>query len=107
MSTESTARRRVILGVMNAGPDSSYGARITSLDEFNQCLDLFQQSGHREVDTARLYDGGRQESFTRETRWKERGISIASKWYPLSPGSHQPQVLREKLEESLSQLGTN
>lgn len=42
---------RVILGLMTFGPDTSQGARITSLDEYNKCLDYFQEQGYYEVDT--------------------------------------------------------
>lgn len=44
-------KARVILGLMTFGPDTNTGARITSLDEFNKCLDYFQQQGYNEVDT--------------------------------------------------------
>ena len=54
-----TGKSRVILGLMTFGPDSSAGARITSLDEYNKCLDYFQSQGYNEVDTARSYIGGR------------------------------------------------
>ncbi|RAL17126.1 aldo/keto reductase family protein [Aspergillus homomorphus CBS 101889] len=98
---------RVILGLMTFGPDESAGARITSLDEFNKCLDLFQQQGFNEVDTARVYVGGQQEAFTAQAKWKERGLTLATKWYPRVPGDHKPQVIREQLELSLKNLGTN
>ena len=54
-----TGKPRVILGLMTFGPDSSAGARVTSLDEYNHCLDYFQSQGYNEVDTARTYIGGR------------------------------------------------
>ncbi|OGM51314.1 hypothetical protein ABOM_000422, partial [Aspergillus bombycis] len=107
MAPEINSKRRIILGLMTLGPDSTHGARITSLDEFKRCLDLFQQRGYAEVDTARLYDAGRQEAFTRQAGWEERGLSIATKWYPISAGSHRPAVLEEKLNESLQELGTD
>lgn len=97
---------RVILGLMTFGPDESTGARITSLDEYNKCLDYFQQQGYNEIDTARVYVGGKQEAFTAQAKWKERGLTLATKWYPIYPGAHKPEVVREKLEESLRELGT-
>ncbi|RAH49603.1 Aldo/keto reductase, partial [Aspergillus brunneoviolaceus CBS 621.78] len=99
--------RRIILGLMTLGPDPTHGARITSLEEFNRCLDHFQEKGYDEVDTARLYDGGRQEAFTRQAGWKERGLSMATKWAPLAVGAHRAEVLEEKLNESLRELGTD
>ncbi|PLB44237.1 Aldo/keto reductase [Aspergillus steynii IBT 23096] len=107
MSADNRTTKRIILGLMTLGPDTTHGARITFLDEFNQCLDLFQQRGYHEIDTARLYDGGRQEAFTRKAQWKERGLSVATKWYPIKPGTHRPEILKEKLDESLRELGTD
>ncbi|BCS18608.1 aldo/keto reductase family protein [Aspergillus puulaauensis] len=107
MSTETAPNKRIILGLMTLGPDTTHGARITSLDQFSQSLDIFQQKGYTELDTARLYDGGRQESFTRQARWKERSLSIATKWYPIGPGTHKAEVLEAKLNESLRELGTD
>lgn len=98
---------RVILGLMTFGPDEAAGARVTSLDEYNRCLDYFQQQGYSEVDTARAYIGGRQEAFTKDAHWKERGLALATKCYPSKPGIHKPAVLREQLETSLKELGTD
>jgi aflatoxin B1 aldehyde reductase len=92
---------------MTFGPDPTTGARITSLATFGQILDAFQDHGYTEIDTARVYMAGNQESFTAQAGWKERGLTVATKWYPLEPGFHQPAILREKLEESLRELGTD
>lgn len=98
---------RVILGLMTFGPSESKGARITSLDDYNKCLDYFQQQGFNEVDTARIYVDGEQEAFTAQAKWKERGLKLATKWYPKNHGDHKPNVLRENLELSLKELGTD
>lgn len=98
---------RTILGLMTYGTDESAGARITSLDEFNKHLDYIQQQGFNEVDTARLYIGGAQEAFTAQAKWKERGLKLATKVYPTAPGVHKPDVLRERFETSLKELGTD
>ncbi|KAJ6180956.1 hypothetical protein N7519_011417 [Penicillium mononematosum] len=98
---------RVILGLMTFGPTEAKGARITSLDEFNKCLDYFQQQGFNEVDTARIYIDGEQEAFTAKANWKSRGLTLATKWYPNQPGFHKPEVVREKLELSLKELQTD
>ncbi|KAJ5188348.1 Drug/metabolite transporter [Penicillium cf. griseofulvum] len=98
---------RVILGLMTFGPTEAKGARITSLDEFNKCLDYFQQQGFNEVDTARVYIDGEQEAFTAKANWKSRGLTLATKWYPSQPGFHKPEVVREKLELSLKELQTD
>ncbi|MCJ1306824.1 hypothetical protein MMC25_000467, partial [Agyrium rufum] len=98
---------RVILGTMTFGPDADKGARVTSLDDYNKCLDLFQSQGYNEIDTARVYVGGKQEAWTREARWKERGLTVATKWYPSQPGYHKAATVKEKLNESLKELGTD
>ena len=92
---------------MTFGPDEAAGARITSLDEYNKCLDYFQSQGYDEVDTARIYIGGAQEAFTAAAHWKERGLTLATKWYPHEPGAHKPAVLREMLLKSLAELKTD
>lgn len=86
---------------------SPQGARITSMDEYKRCLDLLSSRGYHEIDTARVYVGGKQEGWTREAGWKERGFTIASKWYPHEAGAHRPEVLKAKVEESLKELGTD
>ena len=89
------------------GPDESAGARITSLDEYNKCLDYFQSHGYNEVDTARVYVGGKQEAFTAEARWKERGLTLATKLYPSKPGTHKASVIKEQITKSLAELETD
>ena len=100
---------RVILGLMTFGPPGteSKGGRITSLDEYNKNLDCFQAQGHNEVDTARAYIGGDQEGFTKDAKWKDRGLTLATKCYPVKPGDHAPEKLRASLEKSLKELGTD
>ncbi|KAL7629817.1 hypothetical protein AAE478_001340 [Parahypoxylon ruwenzoriense] len=97
---------RIILGLMVIGPEGSPGARMTSLDDFNQALDIFQERGYNELDTARLYIGGKQEGFTRQAGWKERGLSVGTKLWPLPPGSHEPEALIPAFETCLKELGT-
>jgi aflatoxin B1 aldehyde reductase len=64
---------------MTVGLETAPGTRVTSRDEFNKCLDLFQSQGFTEIDTSRLYCGGQQEAFTREAQWKERQLQVATK----------------------------
>ncbi|KAI0438603.1 Aldo/keto reductase [Xylaria telfairii] len=97
---------RVILGLMVLGPSDVPGARLTGLDNITAAFDMFQARGHAEIDTARLYLGGKQEAFTREARWKERGLRVATKAYPIQPGLHAPDILAETLATSLRELGT-
>ncbi|KAF9729105.1 hypothetical protein PMIN06_000008 [Paraphaeosphaeria minitans] len=100
-------KNRIILGLMTFGPDVEWGAKTTSLEEFGTFLDHFQAAGYDEGDTARTYQRGSQEAFTAAVGYKKRNLSIATKLYPVSPGAHEPKVLRENLEESLKQLETD
>ncbi|KAJ8111135.1 hypothetical protein ONZ43_g5697 [Nemania bipapillata] len=102
-----TNHLRVILGLMVVGPPDVPGARLTGLDNLTAAFDIFQEHGHREIDTARLYLGGKQEAFTRAAGWKERGLSVATKAYPITPGLHEPEALAATLETSLAELGTD
>lgn len=106
LSTQSP-KPRIILGCMTFGPDESAGARVTSLDEYNKCLDYLQAQGYNEIDTARIYNNGKQEAFTADAHWKERGLKLATKWYPHESGAHKPAVLREQLDKSLKELKTD
>ncbi|RSH94204.1 hypothetical protein EHS25_004007 [Saitozyma podzolica] len=103
-----SGKKRIILGLMTFGPDKDAGARITSLDEFKSCLDYFQGQGYNEVDTAHSYVGKKQQAFTREAGWKERGLKIATKYYPNDQsGGHTAANIREKCEHNLRELGTD
>ncbi|KAK4151395.1 NADP-dependent oxidoreductase domain-containing protein [Chaetomidium leptoderma] len=99
---------RVILGLMTFGPDESTGARITDVGEFAKVLDLFQSRGYNEVDTARMYVGGKQEAFTREARWKDRGLTLATKIkYPAQPGENTYDKVLQSADISLAELGAD
>jgi aflatoxin B1 aldehyde reductase len=106
--TATSTKPRVILGLMTFGPPGteSKGARVTSIDDYNSCLDYLQKSGYNEIDTARVYVSGDQEAFTREAKWKERGLQIATKCMPHKPGMHKADALKATLNKSLSELGT-
>lgn len=99
---------RIILGLMTFGPSEAEGARITDLDTFNKALDVFQSRGYGEVDTARMYVGQKQEAFTREAKWKERGLTLATKvLYPSQPGLYAADKVVESVEASLKDLDTD
>jgi aflatoxin B1 aldehyde reductase len=109
-STTATGdKTRVILGLMTYGPPGSEanGGRITTLDDYNKHLDYLQQQGYNEVDTARAYIGGDQEAFTREARWKDRGLKLATKCFPANPGDHSAEKIKASLNKSLAELGTD
>lgn len=89
------------------GPNDQAGARITSLSTFKKHLDYFQSRGYHEVDTARMYINGAQESWTRDAGYVQRGLKLATKVYPEVDGMHAPDELRRHVEISLSELGTS
>lgn len=99
---------RVILGLMTFGPSPEDGARITDLDTFNKALDVLQSRGYSEVDTARMYVGKKQEAFTREAKWRDRGLTLATKvLYPGSPGDNTADKVVASVNQSLEDLGTD
>jgi aflatoxin B1 aldehyde reductase len=102
-------RDRIILGLMTFGPDASEGAgaRITDIKVFNEALDVFQARGYSEVDTARVYVKGKQEAFTKEAKWQERGLTLATKIKYPSPGDHSHDKVMESLDISLKELGAD
>ncbi|KAI5917788.1 NADP-dependent oxidoreductase domain-containing protein [Camillea tinctor] len=71
------------------------------------CLDIFQERGYSGLDTARVYIAGKQETFTAAAKWKERGLSIATKCYPMPPVTHSEKSLRAGLDKSLAELQTD
>ncbi|KAF2169486.1 hypothetical protein M409DRAFT_20700 [Zasmidium cellare ATCC 36951] len=104
----SQDKHRVILGLMTFGPPGTaeFGTRIESKDEFNKHLDTFQKRGYNEVDTARMYVNGLQEGWTKEAKWQERGLTLATKWYPRNPGDHAKAIVKEQFAKSISELVT-
>ncbi len=104
----SAPSRRVILGLMTFGPDEATGGRVTDVAEFGRVLDLFQSRGYNEVDTARMYIGGKQEAFTREAGWKDRGLTLATKIkYPNQAGDNTYDKVLASIDVSLKELGTD
>lgn len=99
---------RIILGLMTFGSDPKTGGRITDVSEFGKVLDHFQSRGYNEVDTARVYIGGKQEAFTREAGWKDRGLTLATKiQYPDEAGWNTGDKVLASAETSLKELGTD
>ena len=63
--------------------------------------------GYNEVDTARAYIGGLQEAFTKEARWQQRGLTLATKCHPGQSSGHKPEKLKASMLTSLSELGAD
>src|SRR5256885_1310084 len=96
---------RVILGCMTMGPPGTNFVRVTTVDETKAIFQTLQSHGYTELDTARLYNDGKQEAFTRETGVLNEGFTVATKVYPVQAGMHKPEKLREIFETSLRELG--
>lgn len=91
-------------------------ARVHSLDDASAILDIFQNHGHNEIDTARFYGAGSSEEYLGELEWKKRGIVMDTKYYPTrgknmpskdepeGGWSHEPEHLRENLMRSMKAL---
>lgn len=107
-STTSTNQPRIILGCMTFGPPGTQeaGTRVESLDEYNACLNALTTNGYFEIDTARVYVGGKQEAWTRDAKYADKGFTIATKCYPTNAGDHTPENLKATLNKSLEELGT-
>ena len=54
-----------------------------------------------------MYVGGKQEAWTRDAKWKDRGFTLATKVYPYQAGVHEPASLKEHFNTSLKELGTD
>lgn len=54
-----------------------------------------------------MYIGGTQEAFTARAGWKERGLTVSTKWYPRCPGGNKGDVVREQVETWLRELQTD
>jgi aflatoxin B1 aldehyde reductase len=92
---------------MTFGPEGTGGARIYDTSAVGDVLDTFKKFGHDELDTARAYCGGEEEKFIAEVGFKKRGLKLASKAFPVSPGAHNAERLRATLETSLKELNTD
>jgi aflatoxin B1 aldehyde reductase len=52
-----------------------------------------------------MYVGGKQEGWTRQARWKDRGFTLATKVYPYEAGIHKPENLKKHFNTSMEELG--
>ncbi|CAF1309434.1 unnamed protein product [Rotaria magnacalcarata] len=89
------------------GPPGTNIARVTTVEKTKEMFKTLQSYGYTELDTARLYNDGKQEAFTRETGVLNEGFTVATKVYPIEAGMHKPEKLRQLFETSLRELGQN
>ncbi|KAK9325289.1 NADP-dependent oxidoreductase domain-containing protein [Lipomyces orientalis] len=117
MSEENKSAMNVVFGAMTIGKPDCEGVRVTTLKDTAAILDIFQQHGHSEIDTARIYGQGSSEEYLGNINWQKRGLRMDTKLYPtdgrnmgyLTPDiyTHKPEDLRMGLKRSLEALKTN
>ncbi|KAI0173731.1 NADP-dependent oxidoreductase domain-containing protein [Pestalotiopsis sp. NC0098] len=112
-AAQSLAKTRlpIVFGAMTIGKPGVEQTRIHSLDQASEVLDLFQEYGHSEIDTARVYGQGSSEEYLGRLDWQSRGLVMGTKFYAnptlrAQGVSHSPDNLRKFLKESLVALKT-
>ncbi|CCX11976.1 aflatoxin B1 aldehyde reductase member 2 [Pyronema domesticum] len=101
-----TTKPRVILGCMTFG-NAEHGGRVTEVSEVRKIFEHFSNSGHKELDTARVYIKGEQEAFTAAAGYQDLNLEIATKIYPQFGLDHTRACIRATIEKSLSELKTD
>lgn len=85
------------------------GARIHTVEDVASVIDVLQQHGHNEIDTARVY--GTSEALLGQLKWQERGLVMDTKLNPRRMGpyqySHKKEDLKRGLLDSLQALNTD
>lgn len=116
MTSSQKTNINVVFGAMTFGKQGSEQSRVHDPVTASKILDIFQAHGHNEIDTARAYCEGTSETMLGELDWQKRGLVMETKYYPTAgrpvPAAwngnlrHTPEDLRENLERSLKELGT-
>ncbi|KAG0060768.1 hypothetical protein BGZ89_011976 [Linnemannia elongata] len=107
MTSTTTANiPRVILGTMTFGLENTNAdtsvVRIRGVENVAPFLTTFHAHGHIEIDTARIYCNGDTETVL--SQLPTAHLKIATKVYPLAPGSHNKENLPKQFRESLKAL---
>ncbi|KAF2429259.1 keto reductase [Tothia fuscella] len=101
---------KIVFGTMNLGRADAPLTRVHDLKECASLLDVFQEHGHSEVDTARLYGFGSTEEYLAQLNWQDRGIAVGTKLSPKkigpNPYSHKAEDLKRGVKASLDALQT-
>jgi aflatoxin B1 aldehyde reductase len=80
--------------------------------EAAKIIDVFQQHGHKDIDTARIYGGGSSEEMLADLQWQQRALNMHTKLYPNARSamqshdtySHKSEDIRRGLNDSLRAL---
>ncbi|PTB65015.1 Aldo/keto reductase [Trichoderma citrinoviride] len=107
MGSKPNTALKIVFGAMTVGEKGANQARVHTLEECAEILDVFQEFGHSEIDTARAYGGGSSEKFLGQLELQKRGIILDTKLAPFGEYNHTPANLRKGLLDSLKALGTD
>ncbi|KAL7815539.1 NADP-dependent oxidoreductase domain-containing protein [Trichoderma gracile] len=107
MGSKPNSALKIVFGAMTLGEKGANQARVHTLEECAEILDVFQEYGHSEVDTARVYGGGSSEKFLGQLEWQKRGIVMDTKLAPHGEYDHTPASIRKGLLDSLEALGSD
>lgn len=100
----------ITLGCMTFGEEGTEGARVFTVKGVEELLDIFQNKGHNELDTARSYTAGTSEEMLGKIDWKARGLVMDTKLYPHNATetseaiTHSKGDLRKQLDIQLKAL---
>ncbi|KAM3415777.1 hypothetical protein BST61_g9288 [Cercospora zeina] len=101
---------KVVFGAMTFGQKGAEAVRVSDLNEAADMLDILQNHGHNEIDTARVY--GASEEMLGDLNYLERGLVVGTKLAPKSmvkgPGiesyAHDKDGITRGLADSLKAL---
>ncbi|KAH7910358.1 NADP-dependent oxidoreductase domain-containing protein [Hygrophoropsis aurantiaca] len=83
------------------GPQSN-GARVHTVEQAQEIIDVFTSHGYNKIDTARLYGGGTSEEFIGQMDIKD--CTVDTKAYPKTPGDFTLEGLRASIMQSMTAL---
>ncbi|KAH7881747.1 NADP-dependent oxidoreductase domain-containing protein [Phlebopus sp. FC_14] len=92
----------LLFGTMTLGFEGKNGTRISSIEQCQETLDVFFGHGHSELDTARMYAEGTTEQVLAQLNLGN--ATVDTKVYPVNPGDHLPENLRNTFLTSLTYL---
>ncbi|EIW83559.1 Aldo keto reductase [Coniophora puteana RWD-64-598 SS2] len=84
------------------GAAGKNGVRNSGVSECQAIVDVFLSHGHQELDTARMYGEGTTEELLSQLDLEH--TMLDTKVYPVTPGAHKPEALRETFSTSLKAL---
>lgn len=82
-------------GAASFGAEGTETARVYKVEDGQKILDVFQAHGHVEIDEARIYANGTSEEFLARCGWKERGLAVGTKLYPVPVSACTLKALHE------------